>query len=264
MEQIEINIESREKYSQIKDKTFVIGSVRNATPEVVEKFEDFVNYLETREEPVIVHLPHRDTVQTNTGLQICTQNEAAIADPEAPVIVIFYDETSQGSHFDIGATLANGKEVFVAEYISEGGWFADLLREWEEKGLPAELDEEDVTVDEDMVFLIADVDENTPQKEVSRIQSYVDRLEKNGLKVYWPYIHGPKDATKLEEALEYRKAMKMAGRVHTFYTPTNKTFFFLGLGFGCKKPLTVVKNVEYGPGKSYPRMIDEWEEATRV
>jgi hypothetical protein len=197
-------------------------------------------------------------------LQICTQNEAAIADPDAPVIVIFYDETSQGSHFDIGATLANGKEVLVAEYISKGGWFVDLLREWEEKGLPVGLDEEDVTVDEDMVFLIADVDENTPQKKISKIQSYVDRLEKNGLKIYWPYMHGLKDATKLEEALEYRKVMKMAGSVHTFYTPTNKTFFFLGLGFGCKKPLTVVENVKYDPGKSYPRMIDEWQEATRI
>jgi hypothetical protein len=256
-------MESRERYSQIKDKTFVIGSVRNATPEVVEKFEDFVNYSETREEPVMVHLPHRDTIQTNTGLQICTQNEAAIADPDAPIIVIFYDETSQGSHFDIGATLANGKEVFVAEYISEEGWFADLLREWEERGLPAEVEQEEV-VDEEMVFLIADVDEKTSQQEISRIQNYVDRLEKNGLKVYWPYMDGPKDVSKLEKVLEYRKAMKMAGSVHTFYTTTNKTFFFLGLGFGCKKPLTVVKNVEYGPGKSYPRMIDEWQEATRV
>lgn len=264
MEQIETSIESKEGFSKIGQKTFLLGSVRNATEETKLKFKSFVYYLENRENPIKVHLPSRDTIQTNTGLQICTQNEAAIADPDAPGIVIFYDETSEGSHFDIGATLANGKEVFVAEYISEGGWFADLLREWEEKGLPAELDEEDVTVDEDMVFLIADVDENTPQKEVSRIQSYVDRLEKNGLKVYWPYMHGPKDATKLEEALEYRRAMKMAGSVHTFYTPTNKTFFFLGLGFGCKKPLTVVKNVEYGPGKSYPRMIDEWEEATRV
>lgn len=261
---MEARIESKEGFSKIGEKTFLLGSVRNATEETKLKFERFVYDLENRDNPIRVHLPNRDTVQTNTGLQICTQNEAAIADPDAPVIVIFYDETSQGSHFDIGATLANGKEVFVAEYISEEGWFADLLREWEENGLPAEKDPEDIIVDDNMVFLIADVDENTPQKEISRIQNYVDRLEENGLKVYWPYMDGPKDATKLEEALEYRKVMRMAGSVQVFYTPTNKTFFFLGLGFGCKKPLTVVKNVEYGPGKSYPRMIDEWQEATRI
>jgi hypothetical protein len=264
MENMETSIESKEGFSKIGEKTFLLGSVRNATEETKLKFQRFVEYLENRENPIKVHFPKRDTIQTQTGLQICTRNEAAIADPDAPGIVIFYDEASEGSHFDIGATLANNKEVFVAEYISEGGWFADLLSEWEEKGLPVERDEEDVIVDEDMVFLLADVNEDTTQKEISRIQSYVDRLEKNSLKVYWPYMHGPKDVSKLEEVLEYRQAMRMAGSIHTFYTPTNKTFFFLGLGFACKKPLTVVKNVEYGPGKSYPRMIDEWEEASRV
>lgn len=264
MEHIGTSIESKEGFSKIGDKTFLLGSVRNATEETKVKFENFVYYLENRENPISVHLPSRDTVQTNTGLQICSQNEAAIADPATPCIVVFYDETSQGSHFDIGATLANNKEIFVAEYISREGWFVDLLKEWEEKGLPQETDMEERIVDENMVFLIADVDENTSQQDISRIQNYVDRLERNGLKVYWPFMNRSENTSKLERVLEYRKTMRMAGNVHVFYTPTNETFFLLGLGFGCKKPLTVVRNVEYGPGKSYPRMIDEWQEATRV
>ena len=51
----------------------------------------------------------------------------------------------------------------------------------------------------------------------------------------------------------------MCDEVHIFYNPDSQgTHFDMGVAFAYRRKIVVVENVEYGPGKSYPRMLDEW------
>ena len=57
------------------------------------------------------------------------------------------------------------------------------------------------------------------------------------------------------------KAIADADEVHIFYNPDSQgTHFDMGVAFSLKKKIVIVKNVEYGPGKSYPRMLNEWSQ----
>lgn len=109
-------------------KAFIICSVRNATEELKEKLESFANELENK--GWSIHLPHRDTNQNATSIEICRQNYAAIK--EAGTIFIFYNSGSLGTHFDMGMAFALNKEIVVIENekFNENKSFARLLAEW--------------------------------------------------------------------------------------------------------------------------------------
>jgi nucleoside 2-deoxyribosyltransferase len=109
-------------------KAFVICTVRGASEEYKNKLEAFVQELESN--GYNVHLPHRDTNQDVSGLDICTENCNAIR--EADVVFIFYSKTSQGTHFDMGCAFALKKKLFVVENeeYGEGKSFPRMLDEW--------------------------------------------------------------------------------------------------------------------------------------
>lgn len=81
-------------------KIFLICPVRNADPDLNVKLANHVKSLEDKGHQV--HWPTRDTEQDDPtgGYQICRTNFQAISD--ADEIHIWYDETSQGSMFDMG------------------------------------------------------------------------------------------------------------------------------------------------------------------
>ena len=110
-------------------KIFIICSVRNATDMYRHQLEGYAKLLEKN--GCIVHLPHRDTDQNGTGLQICTENANAILD--ADEVHIFYDSRSQGTHFDMGVTFALRKKIVIVEneFVEEGKNFPRMLTEWE-------------------------------------------------------------------------------------------------------------------------------------
>lgn len=111
-------------------KIFVICSVRGMDEEYRKKLEDHVTALE--QEGHTVHLPHRDTNQEASGLEICSQNLNAIE--EADEIHIFYSSKSQGTHFDMGCAFALGKCIKVIEnetYDPAVKSFARMLNEWQ-------------------------------------------------------------------------------------------------------------------------------------
>jgi len=118
-------------------KVFLICPVRLATEETKAKLESYVKDLE--DSGVKVHLPHRDTNQNATGLEICTENMNAIA--QANEVHIFYNAESQGIHFDMGVAFALGKKIHCVElpegdaeaYINKSGKkeFPRMLAEWE-------------------------------------------------------------------------------------------------------------------------------------
>lgn len=119
-----------------KKKIFIICPVRLADAETVKKLEDYALHFETQ--GYSVHLPHRDTDQEGSGLEICLQNAHAIS--AADEIHIFYNSKSSGIHFDMGVAFVmdivcgNKKKIVVAE---NGIWepgvksFPQFLYDWE-------------------------------------------------------------------------------------------------------------------------------------
>lgn len=109
-------------------KVFVICTVRGAGEKYRKKLEKYVAGLE--DGGAKVHLPHRDTNQDESGLNICRQNCQAIKD--ADEIHIFYNHESQGTHFDMGSAFAYGKKLVVVENIEygDGKSFPRMLDEW--------------------------------------------------------------------------------------------------------------------------------------
>lgn len=108
---------------------FIISSVRNASVEYRNKLDNYVLYLES--EGHNVHLPHRDTNQNNSGLDICKENKNAIN--KADEVHVFYSSSSQGTHFDMGMSFALGKKIKVIENekYGEGKSYPRMLDEWQ-------------------------------------------------------------------------------------------------------------------------------------
>lgn len=125
MENLRIENDPKEK------KIFVICSVRGASDEYRDKLEHYVSQLEER--GYKIHLPHRDTNQQARGFDICKQNMEAIK--ESDEVHIFYNHTSQGTHFDMGVAFALGKDIVIVENeeYGEGKSYPRMLHEWEEE-----------------------------------------------------------------------------------------------------------------------------------
>lgn len=81
-------------------KIFLISPVRNAESETQKRITEYVALLEAAGHQV--HWPIRDTKQDDPtgGYDICRANFKGIL--EADEIHIWYDETSNGSKFDMG------------------------------------------------------------------------------------------------------------------------------------------------------------------
>ena len=109
-------------------KIFVICTVRGASEDYKTRLEDYVSNLESS--GCTVHLPHRDTDQTASGYDICTQNARAIAGSDE--VHIFYNPDSQGTHFDMGVAFAYGRKLVVAQNVpyGEGKSYPRMIDEW--------------------------------------------------------------------------------------------------------------------------------------
>ena len=88
-------------------RVFLICPVRFATDEEAKLLEDYVSKLESQRYEV--HYPKRDTNQEDStgGYQICRDNCKAIK--KAHEIHIYWNETSQGSLFDLGVAFNEHK-----------------------------------------------------------------------------------------------------------------------------------------------------------
>lgn len=110
-------------------KIFIIGAVRGASDVFRQSLEAHASKLES--DGHVVHLPHRDTNQNDTGINICTANVAAIRN--ADEVHLFYRPDSQGSHFDMGAAFALGKRLRVIDCppYGEGKSYPRMAHEWQ-------------------------------------------------------------------------------------------------------------------------------------
>jgi hypothetical protein len=115
-------------------KIFIICSVRDANPEYRAKLEAYADMLE--DNGAEVHLPHRDTDQEASGLDICRQNAMAIN--LSNEVHVFYSPKSQGTHFDMGVVFALdqivGQDIKVVPVDNPiegtGKSYARMLDEW--------------------------------------------------------------------------------------------------------------------------------------
>lgn len=110
---------------------FIICSIRGASAEIVSEQETYVGLLEQQGHSV--YFPPRDTDQSASGLDICSQNYAGISwCDEAHV---FYWPDSQGTHFDMGMAFALNKRVKPVRVpvLGPGKSFARMLTEWAER-----------------------------------------------------------------------------------------------------------------------------------
>lgn len=111
------------------------------------------------------------------------------------------------------------------------------------------------------VFLICSV-RNAPPEYLRRQEGYVTILESEGARVHYPPRDTDQSACGLDICRQNAQAICEADEVHVFYRAESQgTHFDLGVAFALGKPLVVVGNEEYGPGKSYARMIEEWQRA---
>lgn len=92
-------------------KIFLICPVRNATPEQRKWIEDFTRQKEI--DGYQIHAPHLHTRQVDLfgGYTICKKNEEAVAASEE--IDLYYDQSSTGSVFDLGAAYQLEKPLKV-------------------------------------------------------------------------------------------------------------------------------------------------------
>lgn len=96
------------------------------------------------------------------------------------------------------------------------------------------------------------------------LEDYVAVKESEGCTVHLPHRDTKQDQNGIDICSDNTYAINEADEVHVFYNSKSQgTHFDLGVSFALRKKLVVVKNEEYGEGKSFPRMIDEWQEMTK-
>jgi len=94
-----------------------------------------------------------------------------------------------------------------------------------------------------------------------KLEDYVEQKENEGWHVHLPHRDTNQDASGYDICGENARAIASSDEVHIFYNPDSQgTHFDMGVAFAFGRKIVVVENVEYGPEKSYPRMLDEWAE----
>jgi len=109
------------------------------------------------------------------------------------------------------------------------------------------------------IFIICSV-RNMPTDYHSALLQYVISLEQDGHTVHYPARDTDQDATGLEICQQNAHAIDRADEVHIFYRPESQgTHFDMGVAFALHKTIKVIEAVPYEKGKSFARMLQEWE-----
>lgn len=91
-------------------RIYLIMPVRNVEPDLLASITEHVRQLE--DSGHIVHFPYRDAPQSDpTGQVICQTHLKAMR--ECDEVHVIWDETSKGSHFDLGMAYALSKPIIA-------------------------------------------------------------------------------------------------------------------------------------------------------
>ena len=109
------------------------------------------------------------------------------------------------------------------------------------------------------IFIISSVRDASDEIR-KKLENHVTELEKQGHKVHLPHRDTNQSSKGIDICKQNKQAIIDAHEVHIFYSPTSQgSHFDLGVAFALNKKISVIENIPYGEGKSYPRMIDEWQ-----
>jgi len=110
------------------------------------------------------------------------------------------------------------------------------------------------------IFIICPI-RNASSEFIDKVYKYVDSLEKNGHKVYFPHRDTDQNGKGIDICEQNRNGIEKSDEVHIFYDSKSQGVHFdMGMAFMLGKPIKIVENEKYGKGKSYPRMLKEWED----
>jgi len=95
----------------------------------------------------------------------------------------------------------------------------------------------------------------------AKLEDYVKSFEVQGINVHLPHRDTKQDARGYDICKQNARAIASSDEVHIFFNNDSKgTHFDMGVAFALGKKIVVVENEEYGEGKSFARMLNEWEE----
>lgn len=109
------------------------------------------------------------------------------------------------------------------------------------------------------IFIICSVRDATKEYQY-KLESYVVKLEADGCEVHLPHRDTNQNATGFDICNQNATAIELADEVHIFYNSKSQgTHFDMGVAFSLHKKIVIVENEVYGEGKSYPKMLVEWQ-----
>lgn len=98
----------------------------------------------------------------------------------------------------------------------------------------------------------------------AKLEKYVSDLEADGNHVHLPHRDTDQNASGIGICMENAEAIENADEVHIFYSSKSTgTHFDMGVAFALNKKLVIVENEEFDEGKSFARMLTEWEAFTK-
>ena len=109
------------------------------------------------------------------------------------------------------------------------------------------------------IFIICTIRSAT-QEYINKLESYVSELEDKGYKVYAPHRDTDQLALGYDICKQNMQGIIDADEVHIFYNSQSQgTHFDMGMAFALNKKIVIVENEELTDGKSFQRMLVEWE-----
>jgi nucleoside 2-deoxyribosyltransferase len=110
------------------------------------------------------------------------------------------------------------------------------------------------------VFIICSIRITTPEYN-EKLERYVSKLEQEGCIVYAPHRDTNQMALGFDICHQNMQGIKDADEVHIFYSSNSQgTHFDMGVAFALNKKIVIVENEPLTEGKSFQRMLFEWEQ----
>jgi len=92
------------------------------------------------------------------------------------------------------------------------------------------------------------------------LEEYAFQLAYYGNSVHLPHRDTNQENSGLGICTQNMMAIQDADEVHIFYSSKSQgTHFDMGVAFSLNKPIVIVNNEPFDEGKSFARMLTEWE-----
>jgi nucleoside 2-deoxyribosyltransferase len=109
------------------------------------------------------------------------------------------------------------------------------------------------------IFIICSV-RGTSDEYRKRLEHYVKTLEDIGHNVHLPHRDTNQNNSGFNICKENSNAIFNSDEIHIFYNSESQgTHFDMGVSFALNKKIVIVENEPLTEGKSFQRMLTEWE-----